>query len=823
MWQSRLQLIIVYDKMIKNRGCFQVANIDEHFKVNYIHSKAKDNAIFKGKNYRITILSERLVRFEYSENGEFYDGLTERVVNRDFNAPDYNVKEDNRYLEISTKYFKLTYAKEKPFVGSKMAPDANLKVLLQNTDKIWYFNHPEARNFRGTAISLDENSAKTPLYKGLYSTDGFASIDDSTSLLLNENGELLPPTSKRVDTYLFIYRRDFGLCLKDYFTLTGRPSLIPRYALGIWWNKDEIYSFEDVKKLLYNFSRNHIPYSVLLLGDNWHVKTDLPTTGYTFNKTLFPNPEEFVKYMHERGVRVGLAIDPSEGISKEEPGFYNIQNHLNFTEEKNIPFNVFNTSILMEYFHELINPLNEIGIDFFFLDYYNKKDLNTLKALNYYHFNDYKKYANMRGMLLSRNSLIAPHRTPVHYSGKTTVSWDTLRFLPFFNSAASNIGVSWWSHDVGGYQDGIEDSELYLRYVQMATFSPIFRFSAKHGHYYKREPWRWDVKTLNVVRDYCILRHRLIPYLYAEGYKYHKTGLPLIQPLYYQNPEVYDEPLYKNEYYFGGELFVAPITVKKDNIMNRAIEKIFLPNGVWYDFNTGKKFPGNKRYVTFYKDEDYPVFAGAGSIVPLAELEENINVTNPPKKMEIHVFPGKSNTYKLYEDDGYSSLFEQGYYIMTHIDYNYLQNNYTLIIRPVEGKTGIIPEKRDYKIRFRNTREADDVITYIGKDVVITNNYVEDNDFIVEVKDVPTTSQLTVNCKGKDIEIDAVRIINEEVDSIISDLQIETRLKDKIANIFFSEADIRKKRIQIRKLKKDGLEPIFIRMFLKLLEYIKEI
>ena len=225
-----------------------MANIDEHFKVNYANAKAKDNAIFKGEKYRITLLSERLIRFEYSEEGIFYDGLTERVINRNFITPEYQVKEDNKYLEISTKYFKLTYAKEKPFAASKMAPDANLKVLLQNTDKMWYFNHPEARNFRGTAMSLDENSAKTGLYKGLYSTDGFASIDDSTSLLLNENGTLTPPTTKRVDTYLFIYRRDFGLCLRDYFTLTGRPSLIPRYALGIWWNKNEIYSFEDLKK-----------------------------------------------------------------------------------------------------------------------------------------------------------------------------------------------------------------------------------------------------------------------------------------------------------------------------------------------------------------------------------------------------------------------------------------------------------------------------------------------------------------------------------------------------------------------------------------------
>lgn len=797
--------------------------MDEHFKVDYSHNKAKDNVVFKGEKYRISILTERLIRFEYSETGVFFDALTQRVINRDFPVPAYEVREDQRFLEVSTKYFKMTYAKEKPFQASIVAPDANLKVVLQNTDKMWYFNHPEARNFKGTCVSLDENSVKATFTKGLYSTDGFASLDDSDSLIIDENGVLIKPHAKRVDTYLFIYRRDFGLCLRDYFMLTGRPALIPRYALGIWWNKEDVYSFEDTKKLLGDFARHRIPYSVLLLGNYWHTKTDLIKTGYTFSENLFPNPEEFVKYMHERGVRIGVTLDPSEGVSKQEKNYSLIKEDLNLTDEVNIPFNAFDSRFIKEYFYNLIHPLNDLGIDFYFLDYYNKKDMATLNALNYYHFNDYKKYANQRGMLLSRNGLVASHRLPVYYSGKTRVSWETLKLLPFYNSTASNIGLSWWSHDIGGYQDGIEDGELYLRYVQLGTFSPIFRFSAKFGHYYKREPWRWGVQTLNIVRDYCILRHRLIPYLYSEAYKYHTTGLPLVQPLYYQKPEVYDEPVYKNEYTFGTELFVAPITEKKDQIMNRAIERLLLPNGMWYDFNTGKKFLGNNRYVAFYKDEDFPVFARAGAIIPLGILEENINVTNPPKALEIHVFPGKSNIYKLYEDDGYSSLYEKGYYIMTHIDYNYLQNNYTLIVHPVEGKTGIIPQNRDYKIRFRNTREAEDVIVYVNKDIVIPMCYVDENDFIVEVKKVPTNGQLTINCKGKDIEIDAVRIINEEVDSIISDLQIETRLKDKIAQVFFSDLDIRKKRVRIKKLKKEGLESIYVRMFLKLLEYIKEL
>ena len=178
----------------------------------------------------------------------------------------------------------------------------------------------------------------------------------------------------------------------------------------------------------------------------------------------------------------------------------------------------------------------------------------------------------------------------------------------------------------------------------------------------------------------------------------------------------------------------------------------------------------------------------------------------------------------MYEDDGISSLYKEGYYIITEIDYNYLPNNHTLIIRSVEGKSGIIPDKRNYKLRFRNCRKADDVVVYFDQNKIdIKNSYIEDNDFIVEIENVPTVGQLTVNCKGKDIEIDAVRVINEDIDDILSELQIETTMKEKIATILFSEEPIKDKRLKIRKLKKQNLDKSFINLFLNMLEYITEI
>lgn len=116
------------------------------------------------------------------------------------------------------------------------------------------------------------------------------------------------------------------------------------------------------------------------------------------------------------------------------------------------------------------------------------------------------------------------------------------------------------------------------------------RFHGARGPYYKREPWLWDVKTENIAAEYLRLRHRLIPYLYTEAYNYTKAGTPLIQPFYYNYLWVYDDELYKNQYYFGSQLLVCPILNKKDVTMNRTVHRFFIPDGIWYDFKTRRSF-----------------------------------------------------------------------------------------------------------------------------------------------------------------------------------------------------------------------------------------
>ncbi len=803
-------------------------SLGSQFNIDYTDTRAEEKAIFKGPNYRISIITERVVRLEYSPLGQFVDEPTQLIRKRDFGFPEFRVNQDQNFIEITTRYFVLTYLKRQPFTGTKADPMKNLKITLNSREndrkRDWYYNHPEARNMNGNMVSLDVPCANS-LKRGLYSLEGFASIDDTPNKILNQDGTFKDRSQNSIDIYVFMYDKDFKQALLDYYKMTGFPELIPRYALGNWWCRNTTYDDFKLDELIRHFEKKLIPLSILLLDNDWHYRdvgqNKALKTGFTFNKALFPNPVNTIKKLHDKGIRVGVVLNPEQGIYPHEANYQQAVQYLGVQAGRIINFDPLNPKLMDVYFKVFLHPLEEMGIDFFWSDYKGNLNLTNLWAYNHYMYLDSARTAGKRGMYLARSGIYAPHKYPICYAGGTEISWDTLRQAPLNYLNAANMGVSFWSQDVGGNHGGVEDKELYIRFLELSVFSPILRFHGARGMYYKKEPWVWDFETQNIAADYLRLRHRLIPYLYTESYNYTKSGTPLIQPFYYNYMWTYDDALYKNQYYFGSQLLVCPILTKMDPVMNRTIHRFFIPEGVWYDFISGKKFPGNKKYVSFYKEEDYPVFAHAGSIVPLSNRSD-YNNTGVPTDLEIQIFPGVSNTYTLYDDDGITSLYKEGYFLKTSIDYNYMKNNYTVIIRSIEGKSGIVPDTRNYKLVFRNTKEADNVTVFYNNAPLPFSATIDGNDFIVEIGKVPTIGQLTVNCRGNDIEIDAVRVINDDVKSILMDLQINTYLKEEINGIMLSSKSVSQKRIAIRKLRKKGLSRVYMSLFLKLLEYISE-
>lgn len=753
-----------------------------------------------GKKYRFTVLSPRLIRLEYSETGTFEDRPTSLVINRSFPKVNYSITESDTLIQISTEVFTLTYVKDKDFKASALG--SNIKATINGTDKEWQVNNPEVRNLRAINYSIDSIKDKIILDKGLYSLDGFCIVDDSESLVLDSNDNFVKRESGSKDLYLFLYNQDFDGCLHDYFTLTGYPSLIPRYALGAWWYKNDNYTASDVIALVDRFNKNNIPISIFLLGDFWHDKNN--------NYTPVIDLKSISSYLNKYNIKLGVTINPKLDIKKGTNEYNLISNYINSDKLNFIPLT---NDRLGVYLNLFINNLESLGAHIFSIDYNNPLDRVSLWKFNHYH-HGLGEIKNMRGLVLSRNSGIASHRYPIIFSGKTKVNWTTLNLLPRYNLQGYNMGLSFIAHPIGGYSGGIEEDELYLRYIQFATFSPIFLFASEGGKYYKREPWKWNSIIQNHIILYVNLRYKLIPYLYSESYNYHKTGHGIIKPFYYDYPKVYDEPLYKNQYFLGRDFFVAPITNKKNPVINRVMKKVFVPNGIWFDFLQGKKYTGGKYYNNFYRDEDYPVFVKAGAIIPLqVSLNENV-----PTNLELSVYPLDNGSYSLYEDDGVSQNYKKGLFMITNFSFKYEVDNYTLSIKKGEGKN--LLSRRNYLIRFKNTKNITEV--NILDKTVTYNCYYDKDDFIVKIDNLIVGRDIDINIKGNDILVSSVTLINEEIKSILYDLQIETTLKNKIDEILFSDLEVRKKRIKIRKLKRKGLDSKYIKIFINLLEYIEK-
>lgn len=784
--------------------------IGGYFVENLANCKCKKDSMIIGNKYRISILTERLVRLEYNPKGIFEDRPTQRVIYRNFPKVNYTATQSETLLQVITSYFTLDYVKEHTFAGSKIAPSTNLKITLNGTDRTWNYNHPEARNYGTITYSLDNFKGKLKLDKGLYSTDGFACIDDSDSLVLNEKGMFQNRPDKELDLYVFMYKKDLGLCLQDYYKLTGYPLMIPRYALGNWWYKDSTYTNQDIYKFIKKFSEEEIPLSVFLLGNKWHKENDY----YTFNDKIIDSLK-LKKFLDSKQIKLGLTINPSSNIYQNTETYNAIapslsqDNQLNFLPVNNNKLNLYTANV--------INKLINCGVDIFNIDYNNKGDKLTSSLFNQYHYVTEVTTLNKRSVVLTRNHNVAIHRYGIVVTGKTIVDWETLAILPRYNYSASNMGISYVANAIGGYYQGIENFELFIRYIQLGVFSPILILASDNGEYYRREPWRWDISQREIIKKYLNLRNKLIPYLYTEAYLYHTSGSPIIQPLYYEYPQIYDEPLYINQYFFGSQMLVCPITKKKNIIMDRVVQRLFIPSGTWYELESGKKYLGNKYYMSFYRDEDYPVFCREGSIIVMS-LDKN---TDNPANLEVDIFPGSNGNYTLYEDDGLTDSFKNGAAAITEYTYNYSKNNYELIIEP-KAYQGLVPPVRSYKIKFRNTNSASITVSDGVKNIKATAS-LERNDLIINIPSVASSSKIIITCTGNNLENSTIRLINDDIKGILEDLEIETILKEIIDKILFGDLPIRKKRIEIRKLKRKGLEPKFIKMFLNLLEYIKTV
>jgi hypothetical protein len=240
-----------------------------------------------------------------------------------------------------------------------------------------------------------------------------------------------------------------------------------------------------------------------------------------------------------------------------------------------------------------------------------------------------------------------------------------------------------------------------------------------------KEPWKFGADSERVMRRFLKLRHELVPYIYTMNERFYSKNRPLIEPIYYRHPDEEDAYRIKNEYYFGSELLVNPITSRSDPQTRTGAAKTWLPEGMWFDFFTGMRYRGG-RLITMHRDIDtIPVLAKCGGIVPMQAGEELSSRTENPKHMVVKVFCGSSGAFRLYEDDGISMNYLQGEFVTTnyHLDWSEKKQ---FVIEPAEGKTDLIPSYRRYSVDFYGiAKDSVDRVELDGQVVEYTSSYDE--------------------------------------------------------------------------------------------------
>ncbi len=666
-------------------------------------AKVSSKKSIRGDDYRLTLLTPYLIRLEYAADGRFTDDATQVVLNRDFPEFEFEYEESADSLEIYTEAFHLVYDK-KPFSSQGLV--ITMKSNFTDYHNKWFYGQ-ELSTLKGTTRTLDKIDGAAELADGVISRQGYAVLDDSTSFIVHENGEMEQRQAEAVDLYFFGYQHHYKQALRDYFKLTGPAPVLPRFALGNWWSRFWAYTDKEYIELMDRFKDEGVPLAVSVIDMDWHLR-EIPSrfgsgwTGYSWNKELFPNPEEFLQSLHDRGLKVTLNVHPADGIRAFEDCYPAVAERLklNVLLEEPAEFDMTDAAFVESYFKDVHHPLEKQGVDFWWVDWQqgnqSKADgLDPLWLLNQYHFEDISSTKD--GLILSRYAGPGSHRYPVGFSGDTIISWESLQFQPYFTATASNIGYTWWSHDIGGHMGGKRDDELTLRWLQFGVYSPINRLHSSSSPFNGKEPWRFPPLIQEAMKEALRERHRLLPYLYTANVALSEQGEPLMQPLYYAYPEDNQAYDYKNQYLFGSELLVAPIVHPTDKTYKFAKEDVWLPEGTWYDYYTGNRYEGNTEITLFRKINELAVFAKAGAIVPTDPDGITTQPDQLPETIEWHVFPGASNRYELIEESGIrrcTTCFT--------LDWDKRQVSIDL-----NGDTAILPEGRKHVLRLHCVTETD--------------------------------------------------------------------------------------------------------------------
>ena len=396
---------------------------------------------------------------------------------------------------------------------------------------------------------------------------------------------------------LFVFLGEPKDILNEYTNLTGKAAMPPLWSFGLWMSRITYFSEDEVRGVAGKLRQNRIPADVIHLDTGW-FEHDW-RCDYKFSTTRFKDPAKMIADLKQDGFHISLwqlpYFVPQNSLFPEI-----VAKGLAVRDGKgNLPFEDavldFTNPAAVAWYQEKIAGLLRMGVGAIKVDFGEAAPLTGVYAngrSGFYEHNlyplrynqavaDITRQVNGENIIWARSAWAGSQRYPLHWGGDSgntdTAMAATLRGGLSFGLS----GFSFWSHDIGGFTSKSPE-ELYRRWV---PFGMLTSHSRCHGAPPK-EPWEYSAAFLDDFRRADEMKYRLMPYIYAQAKDSTERGLPMVRALFIEYPGDPGAWQVEDEYLFGADILVAPLFETGTTERN-----VYLPQGQWIDYQTGKLYP----------------------------------------------------------------------------------------------------------------------------------------------------------------------------------------------------------------------------------------
>ncbi|HKJ33970.1 MAG TPA: TIM-barrel domain-containing protein [Balneolales bacterium] len=537
--------------------------------------------------------------------------------------------------------------------------------------------------------------------------------------------------------YFFVYGHNMDDVIGGYRQLTGKQPIMPKWAMGFWQSREHYDSQKQILSVARKFRKLNIPVDNIV--QDWFYWKKNKWGNQRFDPKRYPHPKQMIQDLHSDHFHYMISVWPK--FYKDTKAFKRFWSN-GWLYKKNVEdqqkdwvgyvstfYDAFNPHARKAFWNMVDNRLFKLGVNAWWLDasepdIYSNTTIQKRKELmnptylgpSAEYFNAYplvdaeafykgqrQAKPNQRVFILTRSAYAGLQRYSASiWSGDIGTTWLDMKNQIGVGLNYSISGNPFWTMDIGGFavesryihpnkKNLKEWRELQDRWYQFGAFCPLFR---AHGQFPYREVFNIappDSRTYNSIVKYDKLRYRLMPYIYTLDGMTYWDNYTIMRALPMDFPNDQNVRDIRDEYMFGPDLLINPVTTYKARS-----RKVYLPKTAgWYNLNTDAFYKGGQTINAKAPYDRIPVYVKAGSILPFGPAEQYTG-QKPSNPITLYVYTGQNGHFNLYEDDGVSYDYQKGQHVTIPMTYN--DQTQTLTIGKREGSFPDMIKNRTFNI-----------------------------------------------------------------------------------------------------------------------------